>query len=425
MRIFLLLVFLLASPTAFAQGLQKFYSEAMAAYKAKDYALFYSNITEANKLHPYHQGILYQLGIAAALTGKKDEAIQNLKKAILINTDFKLDGIADFNSIKDSPEFRKLLALQKEWQSPVINSETAFTIKDRSLHTEGIEYDQLHKTFYLGSIHKRKIVQVAPDGKVSDFCPPAFEGMTSIFGIKADTKRNLLWACASPIEEMEDYDSTAQSAVFKFDLNSGKLIHKYLMQLNKTNCVFGDLILSKEGKVLISDSKNNDIYTINEKTNQIEPYYSSPEFWNVQGMAFSSDEKYLFIADYVKGVFRLTIKTRELVELKNNAERATGPVSLKGIDGLYFYNNSLIAIQNGVNPLRSTQYFLGKEFSEVVGFKIIDRNNPSFGEPTLGVIDGNTFYYIANSQWGGYDDNHHIKPDDQLKDIVVLKYALK
>src|SRR5260370_6225784 len=84
-----------------AQELQKFYSEAMAAYKAKDYSQFYEKIKGANKIHPYHQGVLYQLGIAAALTGKKSEAIQNLKKAILINTDFKLEGIVDFISIKD------------------------------------------------------------------------------------------------------------------------------------------------------------------------------------------------------------------------------------------------------------------------------------------------------------------------------------
>jgi sugar lactone lactonase YvrE len=420
MKTYLIVIFLLIAFVGRAQNLQQYYSEAMAAYKAKNYSEFYEKIKEANKIHPYHQGVLYQLGIADALTGKKSEAIQTLKKAILIDADFRLDGIADFNSIKDSPEFKKLLALQKEWQTTVVNSETAFTLKDRSLHPEGIEYDPVHKLFYLGSIHKRKIVKVTSDGKMAEFCPSSVEGMTSVLGIKVDSKKNLLWTCASPMEEMENYDSMARSAVYKFDLGSGKLLHKYQMLLNKNNCVFGDLILSKDGKVFVGDSKNNDIYTINEKTNQIEPYYTSPEFWNIQGMTFSPDEKYLFIADYIRGIYRLTIKTKELVEIKTNAD-----VSLKGIDGLYFYNNSLIAIQNGVNPLRCMRYFLNKELTAITGFEIIDRKHPAFGEPTLGVIDGNNFYYIANSQWGGYDNNHKIKPDDQLRDIVILKYLLK
>jgi sugar lactone lactonase YvrE len=403
-----------------AQELQRSYAEAMAAYKVRDYPLFYERIKAASKLHPYHQGILYQLGTAAALTGKKAEAIHNLKQAVLINADFRLAGIADFNSIKDSPEFKKLLNLQKEWQSSVIHSDTAFIIKDRNLHTEGIEYDPIHKTFYLGGIHKRKVVTVTSDGKVSNFCPSAFEGMTSIFGIKADLKTNILWVCSSPMQEMENYDSTTRSAVFQFELSSGKLLHKYRPALNSKSGVYGDLIISKNGNVFVSDSENNNIITINQKTNKIEPYYSSPEFWNIQGMALSADEKFLFIADYVKGIYRLNTKTKELIEVKTVAE-----VSLKGVDGIYFYNNSLIAIQNGVNPTRSTQYFLNKDLNEIISFEIIDRKHPAFGEPTLGVIDGKTFYYIANSQWSGYDDQHHIRPDDQLRDIVILKSRLK
>lgn len=416
----LLVLFYLAFPSLHAQELQKFYSEAMAAYKVKNYAKFYENIKGAYHLRPTHQGILYQLGIAAALTNRPKEAIESLKKAILMNSDFKLEGIADFNAIKDAREFKALLALQKEWQSPVVHSEVAFTIKDRSLHTEGIEYDASNKTFYLGSIHKRKIVKVSPNGTVTDFCPSALHGMTSIFGIKVDAKKNLLWACASPTQEMENYDSTTRSAIFKFELSSGNLIRKYEMPLIAKTNVLGDLILDKKGKVFVSDSQGNTIYLINEKTNKIEPFYTSPDFMNVQGLTLSSDEKYMFIADYMKSIYRLNMKTKELTEVMSVVD-----VALKGIDGIYFYENSLIAIQNGVSPLRCTRYYLNKDSNEINRFEIIDRKHPNFNEPTLGVIDGKTFYYIANSQWGGYDDKHHIKPDDQLQDIVILKAELR
>ncbi|MBI1766879.1 MAG: hypothetical protein HYR67_00725 [Bacteroidetes bacterium] len=419
MRKFILPFCLLLTISALGQELQKFYNEAMSAYRAKDYGRFYENIKEAYKLRPTHQGILYQLGIAAALTNHNKEAIESLKKAVLINADFKLQGLADFNSINDTKEFKSLIALQKEWQTPVVHSEVAFTIKDRSLHTEGIEYDAEHKTFYLGSIHKRKIIKVASDGTMTDFCPSAFNGMTSIFGIKVDSKKNVLWACSSPMHEMENYDSASRSAVFKFELSSGKLMHKFEMPLIAKANVFGDLILNKNGEVFVSDSQNNSISIVNEKTGQIEPFYSSPDFVNTQGLAFSLDEKYLFIADYVNGIYRLNLKTKELIEITTQAD-----VSLKGIDGIYFYNNSLIAIQNGVTPLRCTKYLLNKDLSQITKFEIIDRKHPNFNEPTLGVIDEKTFYYIANSQWGGYDDNHRIKPDDQLKDIVVLKARL-
>jgi len=392
----------------------------MAAYKAKDYPRFYENMKGAHDLRPTHQGILYQLGIASALTNHPKEAIESLKKAILVNADFKLEALADFDAIKEMKEFKGLLALQKEWQSSVVHSEIALTIKDRSLHVEGIEYDAASKTFYLGSIHKRKIVKVTSDGTISDFCPPSLNGMTSIFGIKVDAKKNLLWACSAPMQEMENYDSTARSAIFKFELSSGKLIQKYDMPLIAKANVLGDLIIDKKGKIFVSDSQGNTIYTINEKTNKIEPFYTSPDFMNLQGLTLSSDEKNMFIADYMKSIYKLNMKTKELTELASSID-----VALKGIDGIYFYENSLIAIQNGVSPLRCVRYYLNKDLNAINKFEIVDRKHPNFNEPTLGVIDGKNFYYIANSQWGGYDDKHHIKPDGQLQDIVVLKALLR
>jgi len=109
---------------------------------------------------------------------------------------------------------------------------------------------------------------------------------------------------------MEYYDSTSRSAVFKFELSSGKLIHKYEMPLIAKTNVLGDLIMNKSGQVFISDSQGNGIYTVNEKTNKLEPFYSSPDILNMQGLTFSTDEKYLFIADYVKGIYRLELKTK-------------------------------------------------------------------------------------------------------------------
>ncbi len=402
------------------KDLSFYYNEAKEAYKTKAYPKFYEMINEAHQLHPYHQGVLYQLGMAAALTGRKKEAIDNLKKAILIDANFRLEGLTDFNSIKDTPEFRALLELQKEWQQPVIHSDTAFLLHDRSLHTEGIEFDAVGKNFYLGSIHKRKIAKVTAQGQVTDFCPEGFEGMTSIFGIKVDSKRRVLWACSSPMQEMIGYDSSARSAIFKFDLQSGKLLEKIQRPVWEKDGVFGDLLLNKKGEVFVSDSQNNTIFIVNEKTHQLEPYFNSPDFWNIQGLSFSENEKYLFISDYVKGLFRLEVKTKMLDEIKCDLE-----VSLKGIDGLSYYNNSLLAIQNGVVPARVTRYFLDPSQHQIIRSTIIDRKHPAFNEPTMGVISsGNTFYYIANSQWGGYDENHHIKPNELLQDIVILRSVI-
>ena len=417
------LIILYSCFTLLASGqnkdLQFYYNQAKEAYKAKAYPKFYEMIQEAHQLHPYHQGILYQLGMAAALTGHTEEALTQLKKAILIDASFRLEGLADFNAIKDTPGFQALLDLQKEYQRPLVHSDTAFIMRDRSLHTEGIDYDPAHDVFYLGSIHKRKIVKVTPQGLATDFCMEGLEGMTSIFGIKVDGKRNVLWACSSPMAEMQNFDSTAKSSVFKFDLASGKLLAKFQLPVWGRDGVFGDLVLNANGEVFVSDGQTNTIFKVNEKNQQLEPYFTSPDFWNLQGLSFCDHDQYLFIADYVKGIFRLDTKTKVLIEIKCDLD-----VSLKGIDGLNYYHQSLIAIQNGVSPARVIRYFLGPSQNHIARFKILDRKHPAFNEPTMGVIVGSTFYYIGNSQWSGYDANHHIKPDDQLQEIVILKSKL-
>jgi hypothetical protein len=115
------------------QTLQSYVTKAQEAQKAGDYPTFYSMIMEARKLHPYHQGLLYQAGIASALTNKPEEAIQYLTSAIQIKSNFDLT-IPELNSISSSETFKKLLALQVDLQTPIINSDTAFIVRDKTLH---------------------------------------------------------------------------------------------------------------------------------------------------------------------------------------------------------------------------------------------------------------------------------------------------
>lgn len=79
--------------------------------------------------------------------------------------------------------------------------------------------------------------------------------------------------------------------------------------------------------------------------------------------------------------------------------------SAKGIDGLIFYKNNLVAIQNGVKPIRVTELKLNKQQNQISSFKILDNNRPEFDEPALATVVGNKVYFFANSPWKAYDEN--------------------
>lgn len=399
-----------------SQDLQSYYNGAKESYGKKDYESFYKNITEAHKLHPYHQIILYQCGIAAALLDKPQEAIAKLQKAIYIDALLDLSK-EDFKSIHDTPEFKSLLDLQHQLKQPKIRSDTAFTINDRGSHIESVTAGN-NGNFYFSSIHKKKIIKRDKTGKITDFAKSGEFGLTAVFDLQIDEKNNVLWACASPMPEMEGYDSTLHSAVFKFNLKNGALLGKYETK-ETTTSVFGDLTLNSKGQVFISDGKTNTIFMVDEASNTLQPYFTSEEFWNIQGIAFSADDRYLFIADYIKGPYRLDTSSKKLIQLEYGIND-----SLKGIDGLLYFNNSLIAIQNGVTPNRVTQYTLDPSLTKIQKASIIDKKHPAYGEPTMGCLNKDRLYYVANSSWGAYNEDFELETD-KIQDLVILSTTLK
>jgi tetratricopeptide (TPR) repeat protein len=403
--------------SAVSQELQQYYAAATAAYESKDFEAFYQNIVEANKLHPYHQVILYRLGIAATHVNKPEEALSALRKAIHIDASFDLDT-DDFESLRNTVGFQELLNLQQELRKIEIRSDTAFSINDHGAHIESIAVDDSHGEFYFASIHKKKIIKRDKNGQLSDFTQSGEYGLSAVFDLQVDVKNNILWACASPMPEMEDYDSTQHSALFKLNLKTGALIAKYETK-GVASSVFGDLTLNTKGQAFVSDGKTNTIFMSDEKTKTLQPYFTSEEFWNIQGITFSSDDRYLFIADYIKGPYRLDTSNKELIKLGMDIDH-----SLKGIDGLLYYNNSLIAIQNGVTPNRVTQYALNQSLSKINHASIIDKKHPAFGEPTMGCLYGNRLYYVANSLWGAYNKNFELEPE-KIKELVILSTVLK
>jgi sugar lactone lactonase YvrE len=399
--------------------LQYYYSQAHEAQQAGEYARFYEMISKAAEIHPYHPLIQYQRSIAAVLLEKNEEALDCLQQALLMNATFELE-LDEFKPLMPLLEFKKLKQLQQNSLQPILRSDTALVLTDRTLHPETITAGERDGVFYISSIHQRKVLRMDEKKNITEFTAEGQDGLTAVLGLKIDKKKNILWACSSPMPEMRNYDSTLQSAVFQYNLKTKKLIKKYNPEDTRKEYNFGDLILNKKGEVFISDSRNNIIFKVNTTSEKLETYFKHEEFWNIQGIAFSPDEKYLFISDYIKGLYRLTLATKELKQVIT-----TEPVSLKSIDGLLWYEHSLIAIQNGIKPMRVTRYYLNGALDTIQQHEIIDRAHPAFNEPTNGCIVNNTLYYVANSQWSGYTEDHQLKPADQLQDIVILKCNFK
>ena len=98
--------------------------------------------------------------------------------------------------------------------------------------------------------------------------------------------------------------------------------------------------------------------------------------------------------------------------------------ALSGVDGLYFDQGWLILGQNGASPERVVRLLLDPTLSNVLSEQIIERATPTLGDPTHGVIVGDTFYYIANSGWNQLDDHGVLLPGASLTPARIMRFPL-
>jgi hypothetical protein len=394
--------------------------KAAAAYRAKDYAAAAANFNKALELIPDHPTLFYNLAAVSALQGKKTESLAFLSRVAEMGLALHPEKDADFDSIKDDAGFKTIQTRFESNKTPIVTSSPAFTIHEKGLITEGLAYDPVDGSFFVSSIHKRKILRVSKGGAVTTVATEQ-DGLWSVLGMKVDPVRRVLWVTSTAFPQMVNFkkQEDGSSAVFKFDLKTGKLIKRYVVPDASKPHALGDLTIESNGDVFSSDSLTPAVYVIRPKKDEIELFLENEGFASPQGLAFSSDERHLFMADYSTGLFDIDVKTKTVAHLPP----LTG-ATLLGIDGLYFYNDCLIGIQNGVAPQRVVRLRLTKDLKRVERCEVLEANNPLFDEPTLGALVNDYFYFIANSQWGLVDDKAQLGPAEKLADPIILKIKL-
>lgn len=399
----------------------RYYSQRAAeAYKEKNYSAYLDNMKMALALRPNHPTIIYNLAGAYALVGDREKALGLLSRVADMGLIYPAEKEDDFAALRDTEEFKKILRKFDRNKAPAGASALAFTIGEKGLIPESVAYDPVSEIFYVGSVYQRKILSSDRKGTVREFSRES-DGLWSAMGMKVDAGRRHLWVATTAHPQMARFNEAENgaSAIFKYDLKSGRLLKKYLVPQDSKKHWLGDLAINSRGDVFATDSLTPAVYIIPREKDEIELFVSDASFASLQGLDFSENEKQLFVADYSKGIFIIDLATKKISNVAPSADSM-----LLGIDGLYFYKDSLVAIQNSAAPHRVVRLFLNKSRQGISHWEIIEANNPAFDEPTLGVLVKDTFYYIANSQWGAIDRKGQLTEPDKLRVPVILKTKL-
>lgn len=394
---------------------------AQAAYEKKDFAGFLEHSAAAARTAPDSPRAIYNLACAQALQGDAAGAAATLGRLAAKRLYFDVAADDDFAKIKDTPEFKAAREKIEAVKAPVGSSQTAFTLAEKDLIPEGIAYEGASGAYYVSSVHRRKIVRWA-SGKATDLVKEGEHGLYSVLGIAIDEARRSLYACSSAVPEMKGYkeEDKGKAGLFELDLARGKLKRKVLLAEAGKEHNLNDLVIDSRGEVLVSDPAASTLYTIAPGASALAVLVEPGRLASPQGLALSQDEKTVFVADYSRGIARVDRATREVVHLTAPAD-----ATLTGIDGLRMYGDDLIAIQNGVRPHRVMRLALTQDGTGVKTATILEMNNPLFNEPTLGVVAGKDFVYVANSQWGSFDKGGVLWPIEKLKEPTILRVKLE
>lgn len=306
-----------------------------------------------------------------------------------------------------------------------VTSDVAFTIPEADFIPEGIAYDGRTRTFFVGSTFKRKIVAVSQKGDVRDFVPEGRDGIYGVVGMRVDEKRRILWAISSnagasmPARGL-DKTCLGCSIVTSYNVESGKLLKKYALSNKPSVHFLNDLVIGPSGDVFITDTMSGDLYRIAPGNDSLERWIGLGEKTFPNGIDISSDGRTLFVATGA-GMTRVTIADRTMTIVEGSATEKP-PV----IDGLYFYKNSLVAIQPFEEQRKIVRYHLDPAGSRITRTAIVEADHQLFKQPTTGVIIGSDFYFIANAQLqifrAMYKDGAYDRAG--LADVVVMKTRL-
>ncbi len=305
-------------------------------------------------------------------------------------------------------------------------SNIAFTIPEKDLIPESIAYDHAKGDFYIGSTRKGKIVKLSKTGVLSDFVTSRQDGLWMVIGMKIDPTRNILWVCSSEGENLENYSPNdarngRSAGVFKYDLTTGRLIKKYILDTPGEVHFLNDLAIADNGDVYVTHMfENHAIYKIAHKEDVLTSYYTSDLISYPNGISLSDDDGRLYVS-YAEGIAMIDISTGAV-------QKVSTPDNLKiayreSIDGLYFYQNSLIGIHPDIKTVQ--QFFLNESGTAITNSRLKEVNHPMMNNPTTGELVNDTFYYIANAQFGSFSEEGVLFPLDKLFEVCVLKVPVK
>jgi sugar lactone lactonase YvrE len=404
----LLALLTLAGNAAAADDYAAARAELVAAYQGKDYAAMVAAAAKSLRARPGYPAARFNLALAHALNGNPDASLDALEGLLAAGIDFGVSGLDEFAAVWTLPGWGRYEQGIRALREPRGEVTVALQRDDDRFVPEGIAIDT-EGAILLGSIRQGTIVRGAD-------VVSRRQGHWSVFGMRFHDDGSL-WFASAAVPQLEDVgEERGKTGLFRLDTASGEVTRSAILPQHAEEQVLGDLEIAGD-TIFTTDSLTGAIHRYDIAADEFTTLVEPGVFGSPQGLALDADGRYLYVADYIGGLYRVAVED-------GRAERlaVAGPASDYGIDGLYRHRDRLIAVQNGIQPHRVTAFRLSRDGTAIIEARVLAANLPAFDEPTLGAVHGDDFYFVANSHWNRFDRDNRLP--DGLAGPIVLKLSL-
>jgi hypothetical protein len=400
------------------QSFREHYAALKAAARGEDVALLLREADATYALAPDVPMVIWLRALAHAVNAQHDAALASLSELAETGLAFDIGASPAFVALTSDPRFEPLT--QRFAQNGAARGvvDLAFTASGvpADFIPESIVRDAANDRWLLGSVRHARIDAVDDRGGAYDLVTGRSGGLLSALGMRliGDT----LWVATAGFAETAGIAKAdlGRSGLFEIDARSGVVRRSWFLPTDTSPHALGDVLLVGSD-VYTSDSLGGGVYRLDARRESLKPVVPPGLLLSPQGMAEHAGD--LVVADYPSGLWRVDVTAGALRKL-----RASQPVALTGIDGLYAHDGDLIAIQNGTTPKRILRIVLGDDENTITRVDVLAQNLLGWGEPSLATVHDGALYYLANSQWDRFDAEGNLPPIEQLEAPRIMRLPL-
>lgn len=374
-----------------------------------------------SELRPHIGQIKVEMAAAYARQGLRSQSYTALLELQTQGYGMKIGEDSRFEAVADTRAWEYIVESLETNLTPFGEGEVRYTLPKQDLLIESLAWDASAKQLLVGSIREGAVYRVAADGALRPFVKASEEnGLWAVMDLAVDAERNVLWVASTAVPHFKGYQPESdlgRAGVFKFDLKTGAFLKSYLSPALVGGAFFmSNLALGPDGVVYAADGINNAVYMVRD--DNLQRVFHATTLTGIRGMTVSGDGRVLYFADAERGVFGYDLAAGKPFDVA-----VPKTLALAGIEGLVWWQDSLIAVQSGMQPARVMRLLLAPGGRSFTGAKPLAAGRPEFGTPTLATLAGDRLLFIANGQKHAYDRFGLPRRSDAIESTRVFEVS--